>query len=117
MRYSNRRRVPADAWHFAPAREYPRVRPRREPGSVFKAVTASLLVLGLLVAFIVAMTAGYRAHRAWVDACHAAGGVVTSTSSPRVSTAIVNGKVTTVISSDTTYYCIGAGGTLLGIRG
>lgn len=113
---AQQRDTPRPLRHFAP----PTVSRRSaawqwlRPVLIGGAWTAGVVVVVALV--ILWATVAVRAHRQWVDSCHAQGGHVTSTSDTRVGTAIVNGKVTTVITTDTTHYCLADGGRVLGIR-
>jgi hypothetical protein len=75
------------------------------------ALATAAAAFGLVMLF----TAAAREHKRWVSWCHAQGGHVTSTTDTRVGTALVNGKVTTVITTDSTHYCL-AGGDILDIR-
>lgn len=106
---------PASRWHFAPpepARET--LWQRVKPFLIGAAWTGG--VVAVIAAVVLFATASVRAHERWIRWCHAQGGHVTSTSDTRVGTAIVNGKITAVVTTDTTHYCLAAGGAVLDIR-
>lgn len=75
----------------------------------------ALATVAAVVGLIMLFTAAAREHARWEAWCHGQGGHVTTTSDVRVGTAIVNGKVTTVVTTDSTHYCL-AGGDILDIR-
>lgn len=121
MRYSDRgtrdQRAAYDtrAWRFAPPE------PARE--TLWQQVKPFLIgaawtggVVAVIATVVLFATASVRAHERWIRWCHAQGGHVTSTSDTRVGTAIVKGKVTAVVTTDTTHYCLAAGGAVLDIR-
>lgn len=80
-------------------------------------VTVSIFIGLVVVGLAILIPYAIQEHNRWVDWCVSAGGHVDSTTSTSVGSTVVNGKVGTTTTTDTTYYCLTDDGRILDIRG
>lgn len=74
------------------------------------------LVVGLIVVITVAIIFIVKGHNEWQSWCVSQGGHVVDQTSTGTIVTVTNGKVGTGVSSQTTYYCISATGTIIDIE-
>lgn len=80
-------------------------------------ITVSVFIGLVVVALAILIPLAIQEHSRWVDWCISQNGRIDSTTSTNTGTTIVNGKVGTTTTTDTTYYCLTDDGRIIDIRG